>query len=64
LDFAEDRVAEDLWEDVLDLCQALALLVVLVMSQLHTSKKRQTSEAIASAYVKPDLPLIESVNFF
>lgn len=49
---------------MLNLCQALVLLVVLVASKSHASNTRQTSEATASAYVKPDLPLIESVNFF
>lgn len=62
--FTEDGVTEDIREDMLDLCQALVLLVVLVAQRDDKSGKRQTSEATASAYVKPDLPLIESVNFF
>lgn len=49
---------------MLNLCQALVLLVVSVASQGNVRGTRPTSEAAASAYVKPDLPLIESVNFF
>jgi len=64
LDLAEDWVAKNLRKDMLNLGQALILLVVLVALQVHASNTRQTSEATASAYVKPDLPLIESVNFF